>query len=118
VRDSNSIAIMEYVDGESLRILEQGRLPVHTAVNYAGQVLDALAYAPPKGRNPSGRDAGQHHHEEAEGWPSSWTSGWRGRRGSAPHDRTAWRWDRRGMSPEQVRALDELDGRTYLCDGR
>src|SRR4051794_20370742 len=43
VRDGSSIAlIMEYVEGESLqRILERGRLPLHIAVNYAGQVLDA-----------------------------------------------------------------------------
>lgn len=47
VRDSSSIAlIMEYVEGESLqRILERGQLPLQTAVDYAGQVLDALAYA-------------------------------------------------------------------------
>jgi serine/threonine-protein kinase len=47
MRDENSIAlVMEYVHGESLeRKLESGRLPVDTAVNYAVQVLDALAYA-------------------------------------------------------------------------
>jgi serine/threonine-protein kinase len=47
VRDGHSIAlIMEYVEGESLqRKLERGRLPLHTAMNYAGQVLGALAYA-------------------------------------------------------------------------
>ncbi|MBS1855729.1 MAG: serine/threonine protein kinase [Acidobacteria bacterium] len=47
VRDGHSIAlIMEYVEGEPLqRKLERGRLPLHTAMNYAGQVLGALAYA-------------------------------------------------------------------------
>jgi serine/threonine-protein kinase len=47
LRDEHSIAlIMEYVEGESIeRILERGRLPLQTAVDYAGQVLDALAYA-------------------------------------------------------------------------
>ncbi|HEV3334271.1 MAG TPA: serine/threonine-protein kinase [Bryobacteraceae bacterium] len=47
VRDSSSIAlIMEYVEGESLQlILERGKLPLRTAVAFASQVLDALAYA-------------------------------------------------------------------------
>jgi hypothetical protein len=47
VRDGQSIAlVMEYVEGECLkRILERGRLPVGAAVEYAGQILDALAYA-------------------------------------------------------------------------
>jgi serine/threonine-protein kinase len=47
VRDGRSIAlVMEYVEGECLQsTLERGRLPVHTSVDYAGQVLDALAYA-------------------------------------------------------------------------
>ena len=47
VRDGRSIAlVMEYVEGECLqRMLERGRLPVHASVGYAGQVLDALAYA-------------------------------------------------------------------------
>jgi serine/threonine-protein kinase len=47
MRDENSIAlVMEYVHGESLeRKLESGRLPVDMAVNYAVQLLNALAYA-------------------------------------------------------------------------
>jgi serine/threonine-protein kinase len=47
VCDGRSIAlIMEYVEGECLqRMLERGGLPLHTSVDYAGQVLDALAYA-------------------------------------------------------------------------
>jgi serine/threonine-protein kinase len=51
VRDGQSFAlIMEYVVGESLRhILDQRTLPLRTAVNYACQVLTALAYAHDKG---------------------------------------------------------------------
>ncbi len=47
VRDGRSIAlVMEYVEGECLQLmLERGRLSVHASVGYAGQVLDALAYA-------------------------------------------------------------------------
>jgi hypothetical protein len=47
VRDGESIAlVMEYVEGESLqRMVEAGPLPVATAVDFAGQVLSALAYA-------------------------------------------------------------------------
>ena len=47
VRDGASIAlVMEFVEGESLqRKLEAGPLPVATAVDYAIQVLRALAYA-------------------------------------------------------------------------
>lgn len=47
VRDGRSIAlIMEYVEGECLQCaLERGKLPLQTSVDYAGQVLDALAYA-------------------------------------------------------------------------
>ena len=47
VRTGNSIAlIMEFVEGESLqRRLEMGPLPIETAVNFASQVLRALAYS-------------------------------------------------------------------------
>jgi len=47
MQDGRSIAlIMEYVEGESLQcMLERGRLPLQTSVDYAGQILDALAYA-------------------------------------------------------------------------
>ena len=47
VRDGDSIAlVMEYVEGESLqRMVEAGPLPVATAVDFASQVLSALAYA-------------------------------------------------------------------------
>ena len=50
-RDDQSIAlIMEYVEGESLyRMLQRGKLPLRTAVDYAGQVLNALAYAHAQG---------------------------------------------------------------------
>jgi serine/threonine protein kinase len=51
VRDDRSIAlIMEYVEGEALqRLLDKGKLPLRTAIDYAGQVLGALAYAHQKG---------------------------------------------------------------------
>jgi serine/threonine-protein kinase len=51
VRDASTIAlIMEFVEGESLqRMLEDGALPVSTAVEFAGQVLAALAYAHSEG---------------------------------------------------------------------
>jgi hypothetical protein len=47
VRDGDSIAlVMEFVEGESLqRMMEVGPLPVETALDFAGQVLHALAYA-------------------------------------------------------------------------
>jgi hypothetical protein len=47
VRDGDSIGlVMEYVEGESLqRMVEAGPLPVETAVDFASQVLCALAYA-------------------------------------------------------------------------
>ncbi|MGP8244823.1 MAG: serine/threonine-protein kinase [Bryobacteraceae bacterium] len=47
VREGDSIAlVMEFVEGESLqRLLEAGPLPVETAVDFASQVLGALAYA-------------------------------------------------------------------------
>ena len=47
VRDGDSIAlVMEFVEGESLqRMMERGPLPVETALDFAGQVLHALAYA-------------------------------------------------------------------------
>jgi serine/threonine-protein kinase len=47
VRQGESIVlVMEYVEGESLqRMVEAGPLPVATAVDFASQVLCALAYA-------------------------------------------------------------------------
>jgi len=47
VRYENAIAlVMEFVEGESLwRKLEKAPLPIETAVDYATQVLRALAYA-------------------------------------------------------------------------
>jgi eukaryotic-like serine/threonine-protein kinase len=47
VRDGNSVAlVMEFVEGESLQhMVEAGPLPVETAVDFASQVLRALAYA-------------------------------------------------------------------------
>jgi serine/threonine-protein kinase len=116
VRDDHSIAlIMEYVEGESLeRMLKNGNLPLDMAVDYAGQVLDALAYAHNKGVihrdvkpaniiiTPSGtaklmdfglalavNDLRLTHSGVAVG--------------------SAWY-----MSPEQVRAADQLDARTDI----
>jgi eukaryotic-like serine/threonine-protein kinase len=47
VRDGNSVAlVMEFVEGESLQhLVAAGPLPVETAVDFASQVLRALAYA-------------------------------------------------------------------------
>lgn len=47
VRFGDAVALlMEFVEGESLRsLLQAGPLPVDTAVDFAGQVLEALAYA-------------------------------------------------------------------------
>jgi serine/threonine-protein kinase len=40
------VMVMELVEGEPLReVLARGRLPLPLALNYAGQVLDAMAYA-------------------------------------------------------------------------
>ena len=40
------VMVMELVEGEALRaLLERGRLPLPVALNYAGQVLQAMAYA-------------------------------------------------------------------------
>ena len=51
LRASNQLVmIMEFVEGTSIeKLLEQGALPVPEAANYAGQVLDALAYAHSRG---------------------------------------------------------------------
>ena len=40
------VMVMEWVEGEPLKqILERGRLPIDTALDYAGQALSALDYA-------------------------------------------------------------------------
>ena len=44
--DNQLVMIMEYVEGTTLtQRLQQGPIPVADAVNYIGQVLDALSYA-------------------------------------------------------------------------
>ncbi len=44
--DNQLIMIMEYVEGTTLaQLLEKGPIPAADAVNYIGQVLDALSYA-------------------------------------------------------------------------
>jgi serine/threonine-protein kinase len=116
VRDDQSIAlIMEYVDGESLQhLLERERLPLQTAVDYAGQVLDALAYV---------HDKGVIHRDVTpaniiitpEGTARLTDFGLalpindpRMTRSGVPVG-SAWY-----MSPEQVKALDQLDARADL----
>lgn len=48
--ESTNALVMEYVEGESLqRMLEAGPLPIHTALDFAAQVLSALAYAHSEG---------------------------------------------------------------------
>ncbi|MGO9127140.1 MAG: serine/threonine-protein kinase [Terriglobales bacterium] len=44
--DNQLVMVMEYVEGTTLtQRLQQGPIPVSDAVNYIGQVLDALSYA-------------------------------------------------------------------------
>ena len=116
VRDDHSIALlMEYVEGQSLEsMLKRGRLPIHTAANYTGQVLDALAYA---------HDKGVIHRDVTPANIIITPSGTAkltdfGLALAANHLRltsagvavgSAWY-----MSPEQVRAADQLDVRTDI----
>jgi len=116
VRNGDLIAlVMEYVEGESLqRILEAGPLPVETAVNFAGQVLRALAYA---------HDAGVIHRDVApaniiitrDGTAKLTDFGLARAamdvRLSASGVPLGSPWY---MSPEQVRGLGALDGRTDI----
>jgi serine/threonine-protein kinase len=116
VRDGDSIAlVMEYVEGESLqRKLETGPLTVATAVDFAGQVLGALACA---------HDAGVIHRDVA---PSNiiitpdgiakltdfgLARGATDLRLSTSGAPVGSPWY---MSPEQVRGIGELDARTDL----
>lgn len=116
VRDGRSIAlVMEYVEGECLqRILERGRLPVHASVDYAGQVLDALAYAHKMGV--VHRDVSPANIIITPDGTAKLTDFGLAR---AAHDLkltttgvamgSPWY-----MSPEQVRAVGELDARTDI----
>jgi serine/threonine-protein kinase len=116
VRDDDSIAlIMEYVEGESLeQMLLSGKLPLNAAVNYADQVLDALAYA---------HDNGVIHRDVKPAniivTPAGTAKLMDFGLALAVTDLrltdtgvavgSAWY-----MSPEQVRASDELDARTDI----
>ena len=107
--------VMEYVEGESLlRRLEGGALPVETAVNFAGQVLRALACA---------HEAGVIHRDVApsniiitpEGVVKLMDFG-------LARGATDLRLSTSGvpvgspwyMSPEQVRAVGPMDARTDI----
>ncbi len=116
VRNGDLIAlVMEYVEGESLqRMLEAGALPVETAVDFASQVLGALAYA---------HDAGVIHRDVApaniiitEDGTAKLTDFGLARaamdvRLSASGVPLGSPWY---MSPEQVRGTGALDARTDL----
>jgi eukaryotic-like serine/threonine-protein kinase len=116
VRQGDAIAlVMEFVDGESLQHrLQAGRLAVETAVNLAGQVLEALAYA---------HAAGVIHRDVApsniivtpEGTAKLTDFGLaRGKvdlRVSTAGVPLGSPWY---MSPEQVKGEEELDARTDL----
>ena len=116
VRDGQTMAlVMEYVEGESLqRMLEDGPLPLKTAVEFAGQVLSALAYA---------HRAGVIHRDVAPGniiiTPNRTAkltdfglarakTDLRVTTSGAPVG-SFWY-----MSPEQVRGLEPIDGRTDI----
>ena len=116
VRDGSSVAmIMEYVEGESLeRMLEGGPLPLRTAVNYAGQMLEALSYAHHEGV--VHRDVAPANIIITPDGTAKLTDFGLARTVSDPHLTTAGvavgsAWY---MSPEQVKALDELDERTDI----
>jgi serine/threonine-protein kinase len=116
VRDDQSIAlIMEYVEGESLqRVLERGRLPLHTAVDYAGQILDALAYAHDKGVihrdvTPANIIITPEGATKLTDFGLALAANDLRLTGAGVAVGSAWY-----MSPEQVRAVDQLDARTDL----
>ena len=116
VRDAGSIAlIMEYVEGQSLqRMLEGGRLPLHTALDYARQVLCALAYS--HGEGVVHRDVTPGNIIITPEGVAKLTDFGLARAITDLHLTatgvavgSAWY-----MSPEQVKAVDELDPRTDI----
>jgi serine/threonine-protein kinase len=116
IRDGASTAlVMEFVEGESLqRKLEAGPLPVATAVDYAIQVLRALAYA---------HDAGVIHRDVAPAniiitpdrvaklMDFGLARGAADLRLSASGVPVGSPWY---MSPEQVKAIGPMDARTDI----
>ena len=116
IRDGASTAlVMEFVEGESLqRKLEGGPLPVETAVDYAIQVLRALAYA---------HDAGVIHRDVAPAniiitpdrvaklMDFGLARGAADLRLSASGVPIGSPWY---MSPEQVKAIGPMDARTDI----
>ena len=116
VRGSRSIAlIMEYVEGESLqRMLERGPLPLGTAVDYACQILDALAYAHDQGvvhRDVSPANILITSEGVAKLTDFGLALGATDLRLSTAGMAVGSPWY---MSPEQVRAVDEVDARTDI----
>jgi len=116
VRDGDSIAlIMEFVEGECLqRRVEAGPLPVETAVYFAAQVLHALAYA---------HEAGVIHRDVSPGniiitpdldakltdfGLALGATDVRLSSSGVPLGSPCY------MSPEQVKGVRELDGRTDI----
>ncbi|MEO8367951.1 MAG: serine/threonine-protein kinase [Candidatus Solibacter sp.] len=116
IRESDSIAlVMEFVEGDSLqRMVAAGPLPVETAVNFAIQVLSALAYA---------HEAGVIHRDvspaniiitpdlSAKLSDFGLALGATDLRLSTTGVALGSPWY---MSPEQVRGLQKLDARTDL----
>jgi len=116
IRENDSIAlVMEFVEGDSLqRMVASGPLPVETAVNFAIQVLRALAYA---------HEAGVIHRDvspaniiitpdlEAKLSDFGLALGATDLRLSTTGVALGSPWY---MSPEQVRGLEKLDARTDL----
>ena len=116
VRDAGSIAlIMEYVEGQSMQqMLEGGRLPLRTAVDYACQVLNALAYS--HGEGVVHRDVTPANIIITPEGVAKLTDFGLARAITDLHLTatgvavgSAWY-----MSPEQVKAVDELDPRTDI----
>jgi len=116
LRNGDTIAlIMEYVEGEPLQhMLAAGPLPLETALDYASQVLSALAYAHQEGvihRDVSPANILITRERVAKltdfGLAKS-ASDLRVSTSGAPVG-SPWY-----MSPEQVRGLEPIDGRTDI----
>ena len=116
VRNDESIAlIMEFVEGESLqRRIEAGPMPVETAVHFAAQVLRALAYAHEAGivhRDVSPANIIITPDRDAKLTDFGLALGATDVRVSCSGVPLGSPWY---MSPEQVKGVRELDGRTDI----
>ena len=116
IRDGESIAlVMEFVEGESLRgMLERGPLPVATAVDFAMQILGALAYAHEAGvihRDVSPANIIVTPERVAKLTDFGLALGATDLRLSTSGVPLGSPWY---MSPEQVRGIHELDARTDI----